>query len=325
MTQPGRELRQGDWLDINCDLPILTAPGQPERVQAATNGVVVITQCCDLAQNHTGIVHIAPVITLDGNDKANALRGSTSRYAHLAADHFVDLAVIVSITRTASDEAPIRLQMTDTERQAFAGRISRRFARYAYPDVISHALGPLKKAVRSKATKNSAIAGVLKLVETLRLECEPDWNADTGLTLTLLIVVNNDELPPLDEPTPNPGMSGMAQFLGSEAAAEVAILYGANPLTVPGIGLPKPTLDEAAQRILAAGPDNPIRGPLWDVFGEVLADTLRKGAEEATDPGLIDDIDVEVMRADEFTYSRFQASVDLDLDDLSPPIAIPET
>ncbi|MFA4085357.1 hypothetical protein ONA92_27050 [Mycobacteroides salmoniphilum] len=325
MTQPGRELRQGDWLDINCDLPILTAPGQPERVQAATNGVVVITQCCDLAQNYTGIVHIAPVITLDGNDKANALRGSTSRYAHLAADHFVDLAVIVSIARTACDDAPIRLQMTDSERQAFAGRISRRFARYAYPDVISHALGPLKKAVRSKATKNSAIGGVLKLVETLRLECEPDWNADTGLTLTLLIVVNNDELPPLDEPTPNPGMAGMAQFLGSEAAAEVAILYGANPLTVPGIGLPKPTLDEAAQRILAAGPDNPIRGPLWDVFGEVLADTLRKGAAEATDAGLIDDIDVEVMRADEFTYSRFRASVDLDLDDLSPPATIPET
>lgn len=325
MTQPGRELRQGDWLDINCDLPILTAPGQPERVQAATNGVVVITQCCDLGQNYTGIVHIAPVITLDGNDKANALRGSTSRYAHLAADHFVDLAVIVSIARTACDDAPIRLQMTDSERQAFAGRISRRFARYAYPDVISHALGPLKKAVRSKATKNSAIGGVLKLVETLRLECEPDWNADTGLTLTLLIVVNNDELPPLDEPTPNPGMAGMAQFLGSEAAAEVAILYGANPLTVPGIGLPKPTLDEAAQRILAAGPDNPIRGPLWDVFGEVLADTLRKGAAEATDAGLIDDIDVEVMRADEFTYSRFRASVDLDLDDLSPPATIPET
>ncbi len=325
MTQPERELRQGDWLDINCDLPILTAPGEPECGQAAANGVVVVTQCCDLAQNYTGIVHIAPVITLVGSDKANALRGSTSRYANLDADHFADLAVVVSITRTACDNAPIRLQMSDTKRQAFAGRISRRFARYAYPDTISDALGPLKKAVRSKATKNSAIAGVLKLVETLRLECEPDWNAETGLTLTLLIVVNNDELPPLDEPTPNSGMGGLAQLLGSEAAAEVAILYGANPLTVPGIGLPKPTLDEAAQRILASGSDNPIRGPLWDVFGEVLADILRKGAEKASDAGLVDDIDVEVMRADELTYSRFQASVDLDLDDLSPPVTIPET
>lgn len=324
MTQPGRELRQGDWLDITCGIPVMTTAGEPERNEPTPYGVVVATQCCDLAQNHTGIVHISPVLVLEGNDKANALRGSTSRYAHIENNYFADLSVLASITRPNCDNAPILLTMTDAQRQKFASCMSRRFARYAYPEVISRALNPFKKAVRSKAGKTSQTARVLKLVETLRLECAPDWNSEHGLTLNLLIIVKNAELPPLDEPTPNPGMLGLLQFAGSEPAAEAAILYGASPMALSGIGLPKPTLEEAAQRILATGSDNPIRGPLWNVFGEVLADTLRKGAEEAIAAGVIDDIDVEVMRADELTYSRYRESADLDLDDLSPPTTNPQ-
>lgn len=324
MTQPGRELRQGVWLNSTRDLPVMTTAEEPERTESAPHGVVVVTQCCDLAQNHTGIVHIAPVTTLSGEEKANAIAGRTSRFAHLHDDYFVDLAVVAPITRAACDNTPIQRQMTNDERRAFAARLSRRFARYAYPNLISDALRPLQKAVRSKASKNGAIGGVLRLVETLRLECEPDWNVDIGLSLTLLLIVKNSELPTVDEPTPNPGMLSLARLAGSETAVEVAIAYGADPFTVPGIGAPKPTLDQAAQRILDTGPDNPIRGPLWDVFGEVLADTLRAGAKHAIESGLIDDIDVEVMRADEFTYPRFRASVDLDLNDLSPPTMDPE-
>lgn len=324
MTQPGRELRQGDWLNSTRDLPVMTTAGEPEHAAPAPHGIVVVTQCCDLAQNHTGIVHIAPVATLSGEEKANAIAGRTSRFAHLHDDYFVDLAVVAPITRAACDNNPIQHRMTNDERRAFAARLSRRFARYAYPNLISDALRPLQKAVRSKASKNGAIGAVLRLVETLRLECEPDWNVDIGLSLTLLLIVKNSELPTVDEPTPNPGMVGLAGLAGSEAAAEVAILYGADPYTVPGIGAPKPTLDQAAQRILATGPDNPIRGQLWDVFGEVLADTLRAGAQYAIETSLIDDIAVEVMRADELTYPRFRSSVDLDLNDLSPPTMDPE-
>ncbi|WP_457181091.1 hypothetical protein [Mycobacteroides abscessus] len=211
--------------------------------------------------------------------------------------------------------------MTDTQRQTFAARISRRFSRFAYPEALYPILEPFKRAIRSKALKDNPAAKVLQLIDTLRLECEPDWNATEGLNLTLLVVVDNDHLPTSPElPTRPPEATFLSQFI--QHRERVTILpMGSGPgfihLDQPS-GFPQPTLMDAAAAILASSLNDPERATLWDRFGQALEALLNAGAENAH-PDLIAGIEVEVLRADELTYSRYQASVDLDLDDLSPP------
>ena len=55
-------------------------------------------------------------------------------------------------------------------------------------------------------------------------------------------------------------------------------------------------------------------------LGRELLLLLEAGESKAT-PGLVADLDVDVMRTDEFTYERFRRSVDLDFDYLSTPTA----
>ena len=65
-TDEFEELRQGDWLVGVSSLSVLNASGGVARQEATPLGVVVLTQCCDLAKNDTGVLHVAPVVPLEG-------------------------------------------------------------------------------------------------------------------------------------------------------------------------------------------------------------------------------------------------------------------
>lgn len=326
MAQPERELRQGDWLETLPPLHVITAEGEPGQIHDAPHGAVVMTQCCDLAQNHSGITHVLPVVKLDANTAAQVRRGSTSRYAPLIDDYYADLAMAFPVCRQACDTSALRHRMTEPQRQTFAARISRRFTRFAYPEALYPILEPFKRAIRSKALKDNPAAKVLQQIDTLRLECEPDWNATEGLNLTLLVVVDNDHLPTSPElPTRPPEDTFLSHFIQHRERVSVLPIgsIGSSPgsihLDLQPSDFPPPTLMDAAAAILASSPNDPERATLWDRFGRALEALLNAGAEN-THPDLIAGIEVEVLRADELSYSRYQASVDLDLDDLSPPI-----
>jgi len=286
------ELRQGDWLTGIDRLAIMTGESN-SRSHNTAHGAAVVTQCCDLARNTCDVVHLAPIEKLQGADQRDALSGRTSRYAHIAGDFFADLSIVVSVSRSLADTVTVARRMTVVERTTFAERVMRRFGRFAYPDELHPVLEPLKRKVRSKAQKDGSIADALARVATLRLECEPDWDTAEGLTLTLLVVVEADYLP------------------------SVPMEY----IHAAGDTSPPPDLAAAADAILRAAPHDLVTIEHWQVFGRALAALLEHGREKAA-PGLVANVEVEVMRTDELTYERFRRSVDLDLDDLSPTLRV---
>ena len=77
-------------------------------------------------------------------------------------------------------------------------------------------------------------------------------------------------------------------------------------------------LAAAAEQTLACPPHDFPLIELWGASGQALLSLLKAGTSNAT-PGLVADVDVDVMRTDEFTYERFRQSVDLDFDYLSTP------
>lgn len=286
-------LRQGDWLRDVAAVALMTGDAETEWQGTAPHGCVVLTQCCDLAQNHTDIVHLAPVVHLEGRSRSEAESGRTSRYALVDAEtgSFADLSVVVSASRALADLKRVSKRLNSDERKKFADRVARRFTRFAYPTELNPVLKPLRDKIRSKARKAGSIAQVLYRVATLRMECAPDWDARGDLSLTLLVVVEDGYLPSLlsmPEPDPARGLTPV------EASPS--------------------DLAEIADRILATQPEDPQTNELWQLFGEALGDLLESNLP---DNGLVADVAVEVMDVHELTYDRWRNSVDLDLDDLS--------
>ena len=291
MTDPNAEseLRQGDLL-IGIDRLHVHSEGGADDDVVTPDGVAVLTQCCDLAQNPSGYVHLARVVRLEGNALNEAKSGRTSRYAWLVDDRFADLAFIESVPRGTADALDLSNRLDAVRRAKFAGQVARRFSRFAYPDELTPVLGPLKRKIREKAPKSGPIGLALNRIVTLRMECEPSWDAMEDLVLTLLVIVEPEFLPAIDE-------------LEDVAAAVSPVA------TTPDVGT-------VAEQILGCTTADPQLVDLWDAFGEALRSLLQAGTQDAPE-GLVADVGVEVMRTDEFTYERYRHSVDLDFDYLS--------
>ena len=200
ISDPNAELRQGDWLQGVEHIPIATSADEADLTEATPHGVAVLTQCCDLAQNQSGVVHVSPIVKLSDTALADAKAGRTSRYASIYDDIFADLAIVATMSRdTAGTAANVVHRMNAQQRSLFADEIARRFSRFAYPDEVVTVLRPLTEQVRKKARKGGAVGQVLQRVAKLRLECEPSWDATEALTITLLVIVEPQFLPAIPD------------------------------------------------------------------------------------------------------------------------------
>jgi len=285
------ELRQGDWLTGVPNISITDFAGRVQREVETPLGVAVVTQCCDLANEGTGLAQFARVVTLEGTAHADARSGRTCRYAPIDDTHFADLTVIGTVTR----ESPAgRTTMTTARRLAFAECIKRRYSRFAFPDDMVKVLKPLKDKIRDTAAKAGSIGTVLQeRVATMRLECEPDWEAPSGLSLTLLVLVEMEFLPSLEE---------------LEAAEPPS---GATRQRKQG-------LNGAAEAILNCTSHDQRLADAWDEFGGELLTLFERGLPRSPE-GYVIDVQVEILRTDELSYERFRNTVDLDFDYLSAP------
>ena len=290
-TDEFEELRQGDWLVGVSSLSVLNASGGVARQEATPLGVVVLTQCCDLAKNDTGVLHVAPVVPLEGKLLADAKAGKTSRYGHLEGGYYIDLAIVGTLDRDSIAEDLERTPLDTQRRVALAGCIARRYSRFAYPGDIVEVLRPLSTRIREKALKSGAIGEVLQRVVTMRLECEPDWDAPAGLSLTLLVLVSPKFLPSL----------GDIDFDAVDAGPKQMRKQG---------------LNGAAEALLKCEVHSPQTTSLWEEFGDELLALFREGLGNAP-PGYIEGVLVEVLRTDEINFERYRNTVDLDFDYLS--------
>ncbi|TRW88794.1 hypothetical protein FK535_00460 [Mycolicibacterium sp. 018/SC-01/001] len=287
---PNNELRQGDWLRGINGLTLATSSG--DRAELTPHGVAVVTQCCDLAQDHSGTVGVALVVELDRGTAADASGGRNTRYAHIADRYYADLAISTVISREFAESLRVESRMDTESRKLFASRISRRYSRFGYPEPMYEVLGPLRNKIRSKAPKDGAIGKVLRRVETMRLECEPGWDADGDVAITLLVLVDPEHLPSVD------------------AYAQIDQVKYTETQSVD--------LTKSAEALLAVDSNDPAVVDLWQAFGAALLQLLRDGvASDSQD--FVESVDVEVLRTDEFSYDRYLRSVDLDFDYLSPP------
>ncbi|MGR4881471.1 hypothetical protein ACIPUC_18970 [Streptomyces sp. LARHCF249] len=278
------------------------------------DGVVIISQTCDVVRDSKEYLQVAPLIRLIGNAARQAGKGAMPGYVlvpEAGTDTFADLDHVATVSKHhVALLVPQRGVASTQALRLFGMRVGRRFSRFAFPDAVSEWLQPLKGLVIDKAGRaTSALGRVLdERVESLRLECSPSWDDGAPYELTLLVVVKPGLLPVLHEGQPPPSAS---------AALSRWLWDGEGSL------IRKPAA--IAEKIVEASPSTSLadRLWLWECFAESLAATCRPPTSALPDIANAvagGEFSSEVATAREVAYERILRSEEIDLEHLSPPL-----
>jgi len=279
-----------------------------EREEPTPNGVVVISQTCDIVQTdgRPNLV-VAKAVELGESDARDALKGRRPRFVHIPGapgELFADLEYIASMEKTSAVNLPHTRCIDDDafeHQRKVAIAIGRRFSRLALPEEVIPWFDGLKKQVSDKANNpDSPLGRVLDVVREIRVQAK-HWRPP-GIDLKIYIIVAAGELPMVgDEPFPAPDLTLATWLDAGRGPAELA---------------------EALFPTDGNRPSGAHRDHLWRALAVSFAGLIKPPARFNTDESVqqaIAGVVVEVVGEDEFTFLLHRRSDEIDLAHLSGP------
>jgi hypothetical protein len=163
-----------------------SAGDESDVVEADVPGFVVVTQTCDIrrAVSDRPYVDICALVTCPEWTSMDEIRkGLRPRFACIPG--VADRGVVADLDQLMTIEKPVlaswpRVQgcQTDDEQRALAAAISRKFARFAFPDDFVATSRKLVDAIRHKHGRPESDEGrALRALREIRVAAMPDWNA----------------------------------------------------------------------------------------------------------------------------------------------------
>lgn len=303
-------LRQGDVVGLRC-LSMSGTGGGAETLEAP-QGVVILSQTCDVVQKSKARCLVAPVI-IDPSDGelSSAKKGQKPLHLYLESITaeprrcLADMEYAVSVPKATLVGLPITARYVErasgNAARQVAWRVGRAFSRFPFPDEVYPAFSKLRRQAQEKAGSAGNFGGVLDLLEDLRVAAD-QWSRPSR-NLTLYVVLPEELLISPDDLDPGWQWS----------PARVIGLRSDEPET----GL---SLDRVSELILAnLDADKTSLAGLWRLFGEVVQAKLLTpmlGAEVAT-------FEVVVLSDSDMTFRLFQRTESLDLEVLSDSTDLP--
>lgn len=160
------------------------SPLRPRHPKGKLEGVVLVSQTCDIVQSPTTrpFITVGALCRLSGGDASAAAAGHIPRYVQipaLPADYFVDLDRLASVRKARLSKWP-RIQGCDTDEEArrFSRSVGRYFSRFAFPDDLNPALKPLVQRLKEKRRRDSTEGRAVDALIDVRLIADPNWEAE---------------------------------------------------------------------------------------------------------------------------------------------------
>ena len=295
--------RQGDVFKQVRHIPVIDFEGHLSHVECP-EGVVLVSQSCDASQPSRPTVQISPVVKLEGSQASEATAGKRPQFASiqkLGAGCFADLSTIVTIAKSALigyERQPGVLE--DNEVRRFAGTVSRKFGRFAFPDEVVACLDPLRKVLSSKASKPASLLGkCLQNIYSIRIESTNGWQK-APYEIHLIVVL---------EPVALGEIEGANSTVGDDL-----------PKPPPGLDSDKELVEREILELLEKTIVPDERFWLWSKLAMVWALECHRRALEGESPQAVSSVTAEIVTVDDFPLSRVNATESLDLDYLSSPL-----
>lgn len=147
-------------------------------------GFVVVTQTCDVVRSCSDrpFVELCPLVEVDDDRLREIQRGRRPAYA------FVPLLsvrrLVADLDRVMTVEKPLMATWertlgwsTDAEARAFALALSRKRARFAFPDDFTELARKLQTRLTDKHEKNTDEGRGLRALDEIRVYASPSWDA----------------------------------------------------------------------------------------------------------------------------------------------------
>ena len=221
-----RAWRQGDVSqDVGLEflhLADLSRPHSPESVEAArlvasdaagsvagvvpllspVPGVVMLTQTCDIVRacQERPFVEIAPLVQLSARAVEEVRRLKRPAFAYIPAT--AEDGLVADLDRTMTVEKAVVAGWTrvpgwttDEESRAFAQALSRKRARFAFPDEFVAAAQQLQRHLVEKHDKQTGEGAHLRALREIRVRAAPSWDSQE-VQLSWWFIKDQDPAPP---------------------------------------------------------------------------------------------------------------------------------
>lgn len=191
-----RSWRQGDcvlgehWFAHRIDVSFaLTAAGRAsaeegmDLAEQEVPGFVVVTQTCDIVRSCTErpYIELCPLVEVDADRLHEIQRCRRPAYAYVPL--LSERRLVADLDRVMTIEKPLLAKWervpgwsNDTEARAFALALSRKRARFAFPDDFSALVSNLQARLVKKHDKGSDEGRGLRSLVEIRVQAAPSWN-----------------------------------------------------------------------------------------------------------------------------------------------------
>jgi hypothetical protein len=162
----------------------VAAEADADLAEEEVLGFIVVTQTCDVVRScaERFFIEVCPLVEVDDERLREIQRGRRPAYA------FVPLLsarkLVADLDRVMTIEKPLVATWertpgwsTDAEARAFALALSRKRARFAFPDDFTAFARKLQSRLADKHDKNTDEGRGLRALREIRVHASPSWDA----------------------------------------------------------------------------------------------------------------------------------------------------
>jgi hypothetical protein len=167
-------------------------------------GLAVLSQSCDVVRDasQTPYIEVAPLVEVEEQTLEEVRKGRRPRYAYVegVADKrlVVDMSRVMTVAKSvARSWARTPGCSRDEERLRFSESVSRKYARFAFPDAFVDVIEPLRKRMQRRSGKDSPEGRAVDGLFEIRARASGQWSS-RPLDVHLFFI-RRDSVPGVEE------------------------------------------------------------------------------------------------------------------------------
>lgn len=160
------------------------AKEETDLAESEVKGFAIVTQTCDIVRscNERPFVEIVPLVEVDEQQLHDVQRSRRPQYAYIPG--VAGLNLVADLDRIMTVEKAIVAEwerkpgcLSDDEIRALGQALTRKRARFAFPDDFTDFARKLQNRLRDKHDKATDEGEALRALREIRVRAEPSWNS----------------------------------------------------------------------------------------------------------------------------------------------------
>lgn len=160
------------------------AQEETDLCESSVKGFVIVTQTCDIVRtcDKRPFIEVVPLVEVDEQQLYDIQRSRQPRYAYIPG--VAELNLVADLDRVMTIEKAVVVKWSrkpgcrnDDEIRALGQALTRKRARFAFPDDFTDFAKKLQRRLRDKHDKPTVEGEALRALREIRVRAEPSWNS----------------------------------------------------------------------------------------------------------------------------------------------------